>query len=105
MGRLYDIIQGHIDAQAPYPPSVRQVALQLGVSPTTVANWRHIKQVPKREHLEALARVTGTPLQQVFEAAIFDAGLMIENEVPVTEEQLVAGMESGQIAARKRGKR
>lgn len=104
MGRLYDIIQAHIDAQAPYPPSVRQVALQLGVSPTTVANWRHIKQVPKREHLESVARVTGTPLQQVFEAAIFDAGLLIENEVDAADEQLAAGMESGRIAARKRSK-
>jgi len=81
MGRLYDIIQAHIDAQAPYKPAVRQVAIQLGVSPTTVANWRKIKQVPKREHLDAIARLTGVPRQRVYDAALFDAGLIIEREV------------------------
>lgn len=82
MGRLYDIIQAHIDAQAPYPPSVRQVAIQLGVSPTTVANWRDIKRIPDTPHLEAIARLTGTPLRTVFNAAAFDAGLPVDDPGP-----------------------
>lgn len=105
MGRLYDIIEAHRDAQAPYRPSVRQVAIQLDVSPTTVANWRNIKRVPEREHLEAVARVTGTPLREVLQAALFDAGLLIEEAVDPSPEQLAAGMESGQLAARKRGRK
>ena len=78
MGRLYDIIQAHIDAQQPYAPSVRKVAKQLGVSPTTVSNWRSIKELPKAEHLEAIARVTGVPVREVFYAAGVDAGYIIE---------------------------
>jgi transcriptional regulator with XRE-family HTH domain len=73
MGRLYDIIQNYIDHQK-YPPSVRQLAVDLGVSPTTVRNWRNPKDLPKAKHLEAVARVTGVPLDDVFDAAAFDAG-------------------------------
>lgn len=85
MGRLYDIIQDHIDAQAPYKPSVRQVAAQLGVSPTTVANWRHIKELPKVEHLEAVARLTGVPFNSVSRAAMWDAGYLVEIETTTDE--------------------
>ena len=35
----YDLIQEHIDAQQ-YPPSDRQVAHQMGVTQTTLSNWR-----------------------------------------------------------------
>jgi transcriptional regulator with XRE-family HTH domain len=73
MGRLYDIIQNYIDHER-YPPSVRQLAVEFGVSPTTVRNWRNIKDLPKAEHLEAVARVTGVPLDDVFNAAAIDAG-------------------------------
>lgn len=73
MGRLYDIIQTYIDEQT-YPPSIRQLAAVLGVSPTTVTNWRNIKDLPKAEHLEAVARITGVPLDDVFDAAAIDAG-------------------------------
>ena len=83
MGRLYDIIQAHIDAQ-PYGTSVRKVAEAIGVSPTTVANWREPKQLPKKEHLEAIARVTGTPLRDVFYAAGVDTGYIIEPVVDPT---------------------
>lgn len=97
MGRLYDIIQAHIDAQ-PHGVSVRRLAEALGVSPTTVANWRDPKELPKREHLEAVARVTGTPYDDVFYAAGVDTGYIIETDAEVLD--LAAGMESGRIAAR-----
>lgn len=77
MGKLYEIIQAHIDAQ-PYDVSVRQVAKAIGVTPTTVANWREPKELPKKEHLEAIARVTGTPYRYVFYAAGVDCGYIIE---------------------------
>ncbi|MFL6024585.1 MAG: hypothetical protein ACJ72O_14700 [Marmoricola sp.] len=80
MGRLYDLIQAHIDAQ-PYPTSVRQIAVALEVSPTTVANWRNIKELPRKEHLEAVARVTGVPYADVFYAAAVDSGYVIETVV------------------------
>lgn len=101
MGRLYDIIQAHIDAQQ-HGASVRRVAEALGVSPTTVANWRDPKELPKREHLASIARVTGTPYDDVFYAAGVDTGYIIETEGEVLD--LVAGMETGRIAARETDK-
>ncbi len=87
MGRLHDIIQAHIDAQ-PYGTSVRKVAEAIGVSPTTVGNWRNPKELPRKEHLEAIARVTGRPYDDVFYAAGVDAGYIIETVVdaPPTPE-------------------
>lgn len=73
MGQLYDIIQRHIDAQ-PYEVSVRQVARALGVTPTTVANWREPTQLIRKDHLEAIARVTGTPYREVLAALLADIG-------------------------------
>lgn len=73
MGQLYDIIQRHIDAQ-PYGTSVRRVADALGVSPTTVANWRQPTKLIAKEHMEAIARVTGTPYREVLDANLADTG-------------------------------
>lgn len=86
MGRLYDIIQAHIDTQ-PYAVSVRQVATAIGVSPTTVSNWRNPKELPRKEHLEAIAQVTGRPYDEVLYAAMFDAGYVVETVV--SDEELV----------------
>ena len=79
MGRLYDIIQAHIDAQQ-HGTSVRKVALAIGVSPTTVSNWRNITELPSRENLEAIARVTGSTYEEVFYAANLDAGYIVETD-------------------------
>lgn len=71
MGKLYDIIQTHIDAQ-PYEVSERQVALALGVTPTTMANWREPKRLVSKSNLEAIARVTGVPYLRVLDALLQD---------------------------------
>lgn len=73
MGRLWDIIQRHIDS-APYPPSERQVARRLGVSPTTLANWRDPKNLPSRENLQAIAELVGVRYASVLDAALYDTG-------------------------------
>lgn len=73
MGQLYDIIQRHIDAQ-PYGASVRSVAKALGVTPTTVGNWREPRELIRKEHLEAIARVTGVPYREVLAALLQDIG-------------------------------
>lgn len=78
MGRLYDIIQAHIDAQ-PHGTSVRRVAKAMGVSPTTVKNWREPKELLRKEHLEAIARVTGTPYREVLSALLVDIGYIISD--------------------------
>lgn len=73
MGRLFDLIQAHIDAQQ-YKPSERDVARKLGVSPTTLANWRDPKKLIDKEHLLAIANLTGTPYMRVLDALLEDIG-------------------------------
>lgn len=73
MGQLWDILQRHIDT-APYPPSERQVAMRLGVSPTTLANWRDPKKLPSRENLQAIADLVGVRYSTVLDAALHDTG-------------------------------
>jgi transcriptional regulator with XRE-family HTH domain len=73
MGKLYDLIQEHVDAQT-YPPSERQLAKELGVSQTTLANWRTPKKLIAKEHLESIARVTRNPYGRVLEALLEDIG-------------------------------
>lgn len=73
MGRLYDLIQEHIDAQT-YPPSERQVAKQLGVTQTTLSNWREPKRLIDKEHLLAIAKVTRVPYHRVLDALLEDIG-------------------------------
>src|SRR5689334_22919906 len=90
MGRLYQLIQDHMDSVG-YKVSVRQVALKLGVSPTTVSNWRNIKELPKAEHLEAVSRLTGVPIKDVFYAAGVDAGYIVEKVVTAEELAEIEG--------------
>lgn len=73
MGRLWELIQSHID-KAPYPPSERQVAHRLGVSPTTLGNWRDPKKLPSRENLQAIADLVGVRYAVVLDAALMDTG-------------------------------
>lgn len=73
MGKLWDIVQGHIDS-SPYPPSERQVAARIGISPTALSNWRKPKRLPEVENLRALGRLAGVPYSDVLEAALEDTG-------------------------------
>lgn len=73
MGKLWEILQRHIDA-SPYPPSERQVAAKLNVSPTTLGNWRDPKKLPSRENLQAIADLVGVRYSVVLEAALYDTG-------------------------------
>lgn len=75
MGRLYDIIQAHMDLQ-PYGASQSAVARALGVSRTTIGNWRSPKELIEREHLQKIAEVTGTPYQVVLSALLYDIGYL-----------------------------
>lgn len=73
MGRLWELIQRHID-NAPYPPSERTLARKLGVSPTTLGNWRDPKKLPSRENLQAIADLVGVRYSVVLDAALMDTG-------------------------------
>lgn len=77
MGQLYDLIQQHIDSQT-YPPTERQVAKQLGVTQTTLANWRNPRRLIAKEHLVAISRVTRVPYSRVLDALLEDINYLRE---------------------------
>lgn len=79
MGKLYDLIQEHIDAQ-PYGVSERQVARAIGVTPTTLKNWREPKRLIDKEHLLSIARVTRNPYHRVLDALLEDIGYLREDQ-------------------------
>jgi len=80
MGLLWDLIQKHID-NAPYPPSERQVAHKLGVSPNALRFWRDPKKLPSRENLQAIADLVGVRYSVVLDAALHDTGYHEESRV------------------------
>lgn len=81
MGHLYDIIEKHMDSQG-YPVSQRQVAQRLGVAPTTLKNWQTPRELIEKEHLVAIARLTGVPYQRVLDALLADIDYLHEQEKP-----------------------
>jgi len=90
MGKLYDLIQEHIDAQM-YPPTERQVARQIGVTQTTLTNWREPRRLIAKEHLLAIARVTRNPYARVLDALLEDIGYKDAGEPPPSPERKVRG--------------
>lgn len=87
MGKLFELIQAHIDSQE-YPPSERDVARKLGVSPTTLANWRNPKKLIDKEHLVAIANVTGNSYMRVLDALLEDIGYATPRDNPGHGERL-----------------
>lgn len=81
MGKLFDIIQAHMDLQ-PYGASQSAVAKALGVSRTTIGNWRNPRELVAREHLRKIAEVTGTPYPVVLNALLYDIGYLRETDRP-----------------------
>lgn len=81
MGRLYDIIQTHIDAQ-PYDVSQRQIAKKLEVSPTTLKNWQTPKDLIDKKHLRAISLLTGVPYLRVLDALLDDINYLREDDNP-----------------------
>lgn len=77
MGRLYDLIQEHIDGQM-YPVSERQIAKAIGVTPTALSNWRNPKRLIEKKHLLAIARVTRNPYSTVLYALLEDINYLHE---------------------------
>lgn len=79
MGRLFDILQAHVDAQ-PYEVSWADVARRIGVTRQTVLNWRTPTKLLKKEHLVAIAHITGVPYQRVLDALLEDINYLYEDD-------------------------
>lgn len=87
MGRLYDIIQNHMDSQT-YGASQRQVASKIGVSPTTLKNWRTPKELIDKRHLVAISDLTGVPYVRVLDALLDDIGYLSRDERPAYDSEV-----------------
>lgn len=75
MGRLFDLIQEHIDSQ-PYEVNLAQVAKRIGVSRQTVLNWRTPTKLISKKHLVAISDVTGQRYSTVLDALLDDIGYL-----------------------------
>jgi hypothetical protein len=73
MGELWRIIQAHLDRYG-----VREAAFarQIGTVSQTLSSWKHrgLKQLPSKDLLEAVARETTTPYEDVLAAVLVDIG-------------------------------
>lgn len=71
MSHLWDIIQAHLDEYG-----VREAALarRMGTSAQTLNSWKNrgLKKLPDRWLLEAVARETRTPYDEVLNAVLVD---------------------------------
>lgn len=87
MGRLFDLIQAHVDSQ-PYDVTMASVARRLGVSRQTVLNWRTPTKLIDKEHLVAIAEVTHLPYAIVRDALLHDIGYLdADKRPPARDEQ------------------
>ncbi len=80
MTELMRLIQTHLDR---YGVTRAEFARRAGTTPQTVQNWKdRPTTLPRREHLEGVARVIGVPYKVVLDAALKDAGYQ-DDELPV----------------------
>lgn len=79
MGRFYDLIQQHIDAQ-PYEVSARKIAKKLGVTQTAMTNWQHPKGLIEKRHIVAVAELAGVRYERALEALLDDIGYRTERD-------------------------
>lgn len=89
MGRLYDLLQEHMDSQH-YRVSKRQLAQRLEVSPSTIDNWRNPEKLIAKKHLMKIAAVTGNPYSRVLDALLDDIGYLNPDARPTRSPEEVA---------------
>lgn len=74
VGAFWDIIQTELDRER-FDVSDRKLALRLGVSPSTIANWRNgFTDLPDIKNLRAVAEFAGRSYEEVLLAALSDTG-------------------------------
>lgn len=106
MGKLYDLVEAYRDRYAPHRPSERRVAMELGVSPQTLANWRTPTKLLAKKHLEAIVALTGVPYQRVLDALLEDIGYLHEEQSPAVAARRTrsGGPSAGQERRRQLGR-
>lgn len=87
MGKFYDLIQEHIDSQ-PYEVTERAVARRLGVTQTTLSNWRNPKRLIAKEHIVAVSKLAGVRYERARDALLSDIGYLTEESSPADREDI-----------------
>lgn len=100
---LWRLVEQWQDSQ-PVRPTVRGIARAAGIPPSTLANWRHIVELPKPEHLSAFARVTNYTTTQLLEAALQDYMSGVRDGTPTNLVVLSKGEHDALARAARRGK-
>lgn len=72
-GALWDLIQMWMDSM-PYPPSQRQLAQRLEVSPSALTDWKYGRGFPSPANVRKVAEELGTPYERVLDAVLKDRG-------------------------------
>lgn len=72
-GYLWAIVQEWMDS-IPYPPSQRKLASRLGVSPSSISEWKYGRSFPDPGHVKLLAEELGVPYERVLDAVLRDQG-------------------------------
>lgn len=75
MGELGQLIQEYIDRQE-YAPSDAAIGRRLGVTRSTVGNWKRGEAMPKPDNLRDLATLLGISYTRVLDAALADSGYL-----------------------------
>jgi transposase-like protein len=99
MSQLLAIIDEYKDAHG--APSDSSIARAIGVAPQTVSSWRRrgIRQLPERETLMALARLTNRDYATVVIPAVMrDIGYLAE-ESDGNDEDRAASMNVTELSA------
>lgn len=86
MGKFYDLIQTHMDEQ-PYRVTERQIAKRLGVTQTTLTNWRNPKKLIAKKHIVAVAALAGVRYERARDALLEDIGYLAEADQPPHERR------------------
>lgn len=75
-GKLWAIVQDHIENAGPYGPSEAAVARRLGMSTSGLRRWKvgNPPPLPRPANLHRLAELCGQPYAVVLAAALEDAG-------------------------------
>lgn len=98
VGKLWDLVE-EWRADMQFPPSPRQIALAIGVVPSTFSGWRDgLSELPKRHNLWELHVLTNIPFEQLMEAAIEDAGLFDRDTAKKAAEVHRKGKSAGRAA-------
>lgn len=74
MGAFWDVIQRELDRER-FHVSDRKLAARLGVSPSTIGNWRDgLRQLPAEKNLRAVADFAGRSYEDVLIIALSETG-------------------------------